>query len=302
MIQDRTFFLSCSLVLLSVCVSFGYLRSDLNRDNRVDLEDFLILSEEWLRQDMSYSYYTVLLNHFDSDLSDEMERHEVIDQNDDLTFSEDIKSLGTHSLHIPAGSSVVIPNSEDFLLYRDFTIESFFCYTTYGMFHSLYRQRNDDDNLIAFFYYNISSSSDIFGFQIRSGEGNYVSIGTSAFVLSVSKDTFHHAAITRSKGLLKLWLDGVVVASEQTFGGCPSLTSDASIGFTLEGELYVDEFRILNGEAIDFESVGVPMIPYTVPLLEYSPFLKDVLVGQYGQSIQSFGTVKESNTIGPRKT
>ena len=200
-----------------------------------------------------YFAYVKLLAHFDIDASDVI-GHTATTSNATVT---DVQSqFGGKSLKINTSAgyaNYAYASASDSELPGDFTIE-FFVWL---------------DNVVSEGVMIGSTASG--GFQIGHRSGNTWGLAKAstawlAYAASMpSLDTWHHVAVVRSGTAIKIYLDGVQVAtgtSSATFTGSTSVRVGGMSGLGSTTGAYFDEVRITKGIARYTAAFDPPTAPF----------------------------------------
>lgn len=197
-----------------------------------------------------------LLIHADTSITDVTGK--TVTANGNAAISSTTKKFGAGSVSFDGtGDYLSVANSTDWDFGTgDFTIECEF-------FQSGNGNTDNNGNHIQGIFSTYSSSSTNWVFLIS---GNSTNSGTGlqfinnvdttvAYTGTISQNTWHHLAVTRSSGTVHIWLDGVSVAS----GSMPSATNSNGnplligrmgfLGFLEEFQGCIDEMRITKGVA-----------------------------------------------------
>lgn len=117
---------------------------------------------------------------------------------------------------------------------------------------------------VLLFYVNGNSSTTGTGLNIWDGVNSYGTGGAA----SISKNAWHHCAVTRKSGVIKFWLDGSMIGSgsyTQSSGGAyPACVGGRNIdGYPMYLNGLMDDIQVHNGVAIYDEEFTPPNRPFS---------------------------------------
>jgi hypothetical protein len=214
---------------------------------------------------------TVLLLHMDgtngsTDFPDESDSLHSTAANGDAQVSTSNKKFGTGSMLLDgAGDYLSVADSSDFhISTKQFTIE---CFIRLDVLPSslstriMYKETNDQNALM----FCIDASQGL-TFRVDVSNSPQVNIkqgSTSGWAI----DTWYHVAVTRdASDDIRVFRDGVVLASGNNSYDIPQFTNDVaigswpSVGVYMDG--YVDEFRWIDGVAAYTGAFSPPTGPF----------------------------------------
>lgn len=216
------------------------------------------------------SVNTVLLLHMNgSDGSqtfvDSTNRHTVTaNGNAQIDFAQKVFGNGS-ALFDTSGDNLSIPDSDDFYLNGDFTLDFRLRLNSTGN-KMFYRQSADGSNFFQFYY---ETANGIVFYSMSGGVG--VLNFTAAW--SPSINTWYHIALTRSGNTWKVFINGVPLSLSLQVGSYsaaqPNIAADLKIGsdfgsYEIDG--WIDELRLVKGVAVwtaDF-SGSIPSSEYSL--------------------------------------
>lgn len=151
-----------------------------------------------------------------------------------------------------------LADSDDYYFSGDFTIETWVRLSALPSLGSgsdsikmLYSQRSSDSIRVFFgiAYFQGIHSSPGFWFQVDNSSSI---IGlTPSLSGAIGADTWHHCAVSCTSGAVKVFLDGVSVASGSLSGSMPNISAGPTIGIgwttTFDFAGYMQDFRITKG-------------------------------------------------------
>lgn len=198
---------------------------------------------------------TVLLIHFngtDGQTSYTAETGQTLTFNGTAQLDTAQKKFGTASLLVDsAGDSISVPDSDDWDFGTgDFTVEAF---VRVGAVSSNY------DYIVGNVDFQLGSAG--WGLGLQEGKIRFSFMYSGGWakdvqtVVSMSVDTWHHIAVTRSGTNLYIFLDGVLQSTTGSSGASisagalPLYAGDGPSGsWGLNG--HIDEIRVTKGEAL----------------------------------------------------
>ena len=201
---------------------------------------------------------TFLLFHFDNNYDDSSFRHYVSTSSGSPTVSSTGKFGNT--LYLNGASYVSVADSTDWTFAGDFTID--YWVKTTASSDATY------DAMFSIGEFNVAQKLVIFQRYSTNVPTIYVNgvaeviTGTTA----INNNAWHHIALVRSSGVIKLYVDGVQEGSSYSYSG--TLDGDfARLGYTSSAGStyftgYIDELRVSNGVARWIVNFTPPTSPY----------------------------------------
>jgi len=228
----------------------------------------------------------VLLAHFDNTLADTTGKNTFV--NSGTTFNNTTYKFGGYSLRTGTNAYITYNGSSNFSFTGDFTIECWInsdgtlltgstaagaiigCWQPLNNYRGFLIHINpsyptqlntyigDGSNVI-----DISANAATYG-------ANYSGLGGSVAVGSISPNTWYHYALTRSSGILRIFINGVklyevsgitqTINSNSTQFSCGSHIAGSGTQQYFSG--YIDDVRITKGVARYTSNFAVPTIPF----------------------------------------
>lgn len=198
----------------------------------------------------------VMLCHFDGDLTDEVGRHTLTSS---LGCTSSYKKFGTHSLNATGTS-------------RDITVTDNFSDFDFGT----------GNFTIDYWYYRLPSTNQVF-FAIRNSStvliGShynnnlvYIYVNSTSYIntgVTHPTEEWVHNAIVRDGDTISFYLNGTRIWSNSGYSALNFSGTNqfyfGSLSTTSDMYGYVDEFRVLSGEAAwTGETFAVPTQPYSL--------------------------------------
>lgn len=213
--------------------------------------------------------YQVLLLHGETFIDSGKTKHVLIDDGNHQ-FDESIYKFGSRSLKLTdIGSGYVyITGHSDFYLSGDFSIDGWV--------------RFDDSAgaCLLFWGYN-SSNNDSYGLYAHVGDGkvwfNANDFGTDSITVeanvSLTLNTWHHVSISRSDNNFYLGFNGTIVQTATDAIAFPNIPSDKDFAVWSygDGNVWVDELQVLNGQSLYTSNYTLPTKPYG-PIIHTEPY------------------------------
>jgi hypothetical protein len=190
---------------------------------------------------------------------------------------------------------LTIPDSADWYITGDYTVEFWINFTSLTGYQVVYGQKTDNSNYFDWFYYNSTFVVD------------YVAAGSAVFrytvPFSASTGIWYHVAVVRSGNTWNTYIDGVAGSKTLNVGSYSYAPPDMSgvlyvgqDGFGSYVKGYLDEFRVSKGIA----KYSADFTPATIPfkgredLGGVRPDPLDVLV-LHGDGTDSSTTIVDSS-------
>jgi Concanavalin A-like lectin/glucanases superfamily len=212
-----------------------------------------------------------LLMHFDGDLTDSSTNNFTFSNNGASTDNSVVK-FGTGSLNCNNNGWISSSLSNPITLVGDFTIECFFYLNDFNPDYASFISGNNGGDSNGFLFY-IETDQTI-GLIATTGTSN-----TNNWNIQVKGswdggyNQWRHLAVTRSNGYIQVFLDGNQIASGNNSDpiipvnniqmGSYLYYAGSTQRYT---DGYIDEARIINGEAKYTSNFTPPTAPFTLPV------------------------------------
>lgn len=172
------------------------------------------------------------------------------------------KKFGTGSLLLDGtGDYLTIPDSVDFDLENDFTVEAWYRHAAAGTAGNVILANcPSDSTTVGWAFYWLSN---VLYFRVSNGSGGWAATASSAFTPVVG--TWYHIAASRSAGTIKVWLDGTVGGTTASYStkvtSGNSMVVGAFTDFTGRHNGNLDDIRLVLGRAMYTSNFTAPIGP-----------------------------------------
>jgi len=212
---------------------------------------------------------TKLLLHGEA-LTDSSYEPHTLTANGDVAVSSVQKKFGSSSILFDGtGDYIQIPQSTDFAFDGDFTMEAWLWKAgnnpSDGYDIVMATNSNGGNNGGGWYW----EWSDTRGFYMHDGNANAAVLAWNDTNYT-SDSTWHHVAVVRSSGVIKMYLDGVEKASASysttlLMGANFRLGAVGNNAYKFNG--YMDEVRVVKGSAEYTSNFTPPTAPYADPVV-----------------------------------
>ena len=183
---------------------------------------------------------------------------------DKITSTETFETTGSVQFD-GSGDFLTVADNADFNLGTgDFTLEAWVYHQSQDSLESknIYSQRNDSENGISFRIRRDGTSN----FQCLDFFYDNIGSGSTVGVTKVSLHTWHHVALTRKDGVVRIFLDGVLDATKNLSG--VDFGSASGFGPVIgarkrdsdeEAFGFISNIRLIKGKALYTTNFKIPM-------------------------------------------
>lgn len=211
----------------------------------------MLIGSQALVNDPYYNDVVLLLRGYDATsgqvFKDYSKYNRTITANGNVEHSTTQKKYGNSSIYFDGnGDYLSVPSSADFGFGTgDFTVESWVnvsTFTNYGHFATTY----DNGANTGDWFFRLNASTQQWQFQLGSGSAETVVISST----NLSVGIWHHLAVTRESGTVKLYQNGTLVGTavdNRSLVQHPITIGRAINGYDFNG--YIDDLRITKGLA-----------------------------------------------------